>query len=194
MNAAGEVGNADAANAYTLADYLFPGRTSPKYFGAWSNNLTFKDFTLDWLFTYKLGHKMLMPAFSNVYINSTDIYKTYDQRWRESGDEETTWVPRSTYGKNSGITIAVYEHMDRQIESANVIRLKSVGLSYDFHRLLHTNWLSELKLKFSIENVWFTASNRDGLDPDRMSSNSLRNACYLGDQPTYYTFTLNAKF
>lgn len=194
VNAAGEVGNADAANAYTLADYLFPGRTSPKYFGAWSNNLTFKDFTLDWLFTYKLGHKMLMPAFSNVYINSTDIYKTYDQRWRESGDEEATWVPRSTYGKNSGITIAVYEHMDRQIESANVIRLKSVGLSYDFHRLLHTNWLSELKLKFSIENVWFTASNRDGLDPDRMSSNSLRNACYLGDQPTYYTFTLNAKF
>lgn len=193
VNAKGEVGGAEMVNSFSMDDLLFPGRTSPKYFGAWSNNLSYKGFTLDWMFTYKMGHKMLMPSFGNIYIFSTDIYKTYDLRWREPGDEEKTWVPRSTYGANSGITIAAYEHMDHQIQSANVIRLKSLGLSYDFKHLLHTDWLSDLRLKLSVENLWFKANNRDGLDPDRMGLGT-SGTTYLGDQPTYYTFTLNATF
>lgn len=94
---------------------------------------------------------------------------------------------------NSGITITAYEHMDHQIQSANLIRLKSLGLAYDFKHLLHSNWLSELRLKISAENLWFKANNRDGLDPDRMSIGDY-GSTYLGDQPTYYTFTLNATF
>lgn len=193
VNAKGEVGGAEMVNSFSMEDLLFPGRTSPKYFGAWSNTLSYKGFTLDWMFTYKMGHKMLMPSFGNVYVTNTTIYKTYDQRWRKPGDEETTWVPRSTYGMNSGITITAYEHMDHQIQSANLIRLKSLGLAYDFKHLLHSNWLSELRLKISAENLWFKANNRDGLDPDRMSIGDY-GSTYLGDQPTYYTFTLNATF
>lgn len=189
INAAGETVDYAAASSFTLEDYLFVGRTSPAYFGAWSNRFAYKGFELNVMLTYKFGAKILMPSFGNVNLDSK-IYKTYDQRWRQPGDEEKTWVPRSLYGNNYATSIAVYEHLDHQVEKADLIRLKSVGLSYDFKRLLKTSIVSGLKLKFAVENPCFWAANRDHLDPDRMSTNTY-GTCYLGDAPTYYTFTLN---
>ena len=81
-----------------------------------------------------------------------------------------TWVPRSMYGTNTAFSISVMENIDRQIEKADLIRLKSVGLSYDFKRLIKTNVISDLNLKFSVENPWFWAANRDELDPDRFGT------------------------
>lgn len=169
INAAGETLDYAAVNTFETKDFLFPGRTSPKYFGAWSNTVSCRGFEFDIMFTYKLGHKLRMPSIGNVYIQDR-VYKTYDQRWRKPGDEETTWVPRSMYGSNTGFSISVMENIDRQIEKADLIRLKSVGLSYDFKRLIKTNVISDLNLKFSVENPWFWAANRDGLDPDRLGT------------------------
>ena len=59
---------------------------------------------------------------------------------------------------------------------------------------LKTNVISDLNLKFSVENPWFWAANRDGLDPDRLGTGAYGGSAYLGDQPTYYSFTLNVKF
>ena len=83
---------------------------------------------------------------------------------------------------------------DKQLEKGNMIRLKSVGLAYDFKRLVKTDVLSALSLKFSVENPWFWASNRDGLDVDRLYESTNSTVFYSGKQPTYYTFTLNVKF
>ncbi len=193
INAAGESLTEGDINTFGTEDFLFPGRTSPKFFGAWSNTVSFYGFDFDLMFTYKMGHKMLMPSFANVYIQNRPN-AIYDERWREPGDEEHTWVPKSTYGTNSGVTIMARRNLDKQIESANLIRLKSVGLAYDFKRIVKTNVLSALNLKFTVENPWFWAANRDGLDPDRMGTNSVGDTSYLGDAPTYYSVTLNVSF
>lgn len=193
VNAAGETFDYSANGSFQQEDFLFPGRLSPRFFGAWSNTVSFKGFDLDLMFTYKMGHKMFMPSIGNVYLANRP-YKTYDERWRQPGDEEKTWVPRSTYDSNSSQEIIVGEHMDKQVEKANLIRLKSVGLGYDFKRLVKTPVLSAMNLKFAVENPWFWAANRDGLDSDRMVTNSLGSSAYRGNQPTYFTFTLNLKF
>lgn len=193
INAAGETVDESSINTFGTEDFLFPGRTSPRFFGAWSNTLAWKGFNFDLMFTYKMGHKMLMPSIANVYIQNR-VYKTYDERWRQPGDEEHTWVPKSTYGTQNSTTILARQHIDHQVEKGNLIRLKSVGLGYDFKRIVKTNVLSALNLKFTVENPWFWAANRDGLDPDRMSTDSLGEATYLGDAPTYYSFTLNVSF
>ena len=90
--------------------------------------------------------------------------------------------------------ILARQHLDRQVEKANLIRLKSVGLGYDFKRVVKTDVLSALNLKFTVENPWFWAANRDRLDPDRMSTDGMGEAAYLGDAPTYYSITLNVSF
>lgn len=146
------------------------------------------DFTL----TYKLGHKMLMPSVGNVYLND-NVNKIYDQRWRKPGDEENTWVPRSTYGQNGGPSLIVSQRLDHYVEAADIIRLKSIGLAYDFTHLIKSNVISNLNLRFAIENPCFWAKNSQDLDTDRMGVTTMGDATYMGDAPTYYTFTLNVK-
>ncbi|MBR5349838.1 MAG: TonB-dependent receptor, partial [Prevotella sp.] len=193
INAAGDILSDQAANSFGLEDYLFVGRKSPKFFGAWINSIAYKNLTLDIMFSYKMGHKMHMPAFSNVDL-TTRAYKDYDQRWRKPGDEANTKIPRSTYGANGGVGIVVGENLDWKIEDADIIRLKSVALTYDFTSMLKNSFLSMLKAKLSIENPFFWAANSDHLDSDRMGWNGAGSTAYLGDAPTYYTFTLNIGF
>lgn len=193
INAAGESLTEGDINTFGTGDFLFPGRKSPKFFGAWSNTVSFYGFDFDLMFTYKMGHKMLMPSFANVYLQYRPN-EIFDKRWREPGDEEHTWVPKSTYGTQNGMVILARRNLDKLVEKGNLIRLKSVGLSYDFKRIVKTNVLSALNLKFTVENPWYWAANRDGLDPDRMGTDTVGEASYLGDAPTYYSVTLNVSF
>lgn len=188
----GNVGDANTVNNFDIDDFVFSGRRSPKYFGAWTNSLSYKNFVFDFTLTYKLGHKMLMPSVGNVYLND-NVNKIYDQRWRKPGDEENTWVPRSTYGQNGGPSLIVSQRLDHYVEAADIIRLKSIGLAYDFTHLIKSNVISNLNLRFAIENPCFWAKNSQDLDTDRMGVTTTGDAAYMGDAPTYYTFTLNVK-
>lgn len=134
-----------------------------------------------------------MPSFANVYLQYRPN-EIFDKRWREPGDEEHTWVPKSTYGNQNGMIILARRNLDKLVEKGNLIRLKSVGLSYDFKRIVKTDVLSALNLKFAVENPWYWAANRDGLDPDRMGTDTVGEVSYLGDAPTYYSVTLNVSF
>ena len=177
-------------NSMSVDDFLYSRRT-PQIFGAWSNSVSYKGFELDAMITYKMKFKIRMPSVAANYGQ----YKTFDQRWRQSGDEATQWVPRPLYNIfNSGFSKAV-DHSSVQLESGNMIRLKSIGLAYDFKRVIQSSAISALTLKFSVENPWFWSANRDGLDVDRLVSNSSQSTTiYTGNQPTYYTLTLNVKF
>lgn len=192
VNAAGETVDYTAISSFTIDDCQFVGKLTPKFFGSWINTFIYKNFTLDLMLTYKLGHKMRMPSISTSYLTSR-IYKTVAERWRTAGDEETTKVPRSTYGTTNAIYMIAVDNIDWQVESANVVRVKSIGLTYDFTSLLRHTAINQLSAKLSVENPCFWAANRDGLDPDRMGTDTY-GSVYLGDSPTYYTLTVNLGF
>ncbi|WP_320018592.1 SusC/RagA family TonB-linked outer membrane protein [Labilibaculum manganireducens] len=173
-------------------DFLIMGRSTPKIFGALSNVFSYKGFELDCILTYKFGHKIIMSSIANAADSDRRIYKSFDQRWRQPGDENNTWIPAVNYSVTQQY-IDVLNHNERMIEDGDLIRLKAVGVSYDFIRILKSRTLSELSLKLSAENLWFWAANSEGLDPDRFDiSNSVSN--YLGTQPTYYTFSFKIGF
>lgn len=69
-----------------------------------------------------------MPSVAGSYGS----YKTFDQRWRKPGDEENTWVPKPLHGSFNYTFQNVVDGSDKQLEKGNMIRLKSVGLAYDF--------------------------------------------------------------
>ena len=187
----------DAVSSFTIDDMVFVGRRSPKIYGAWSNAFSFFGFDLDFMFTYRFGGKMLMPNVNNVYCGSGTIdrpYKDFANRWMQPGDEAKTNVPCAPYDMISGIYQQAVMYNTDQVEKSDVIRLKALGLGYDFSRLLPAkSVLSHLYLKFSAENLWYYAANRDGLDPDRMTTGS-RGPEYLGDQSKFFTISLNVKF
>ena len=186
-NAAGEVLGYQSMSTLTLDDILFLGRTAPKFYGAFSNSLNWKNLSFDFAFTYKMGHVVQMP---DVYAYSgKNVFKSFDNRWRQPGDEEKTWIPRAAYDNISGMYQAVIRNNDKIMEKGNLIRLKYIGLGYDLTSLVQTSWFSGLAVKFNVENPWFWASNSYGLDTDRLTG-----GVYYGDQPSYYTVSLNLKF
>ena len=186
-NAAGDVLSYRDISSFTLDDVLFLGRTAPKFYGAFTNTLSYKGLSLDFAFTYKLGHKVNMPDVYAYY--GRNVFKSYDNRWRQPGDEEKTWIPRSMYDSYGGMELAVLTHNDKIVEKGDLIRLKYVSLGYDFSRILHTPWINGLALKFNVENPWFWAANSYKLDTDRLIGGT-----YYGNQNTYYTISLNVKF
>lgn len=190
LDAEGNIYLYNETSGFLPEDLLIMGRSLPKFFGAWSNVISYKGFDLEMLVTYKVGHKIMMPSIANADTDQRP-YKTFDNRWREPGDEDNTWVPAANYAV-SGQYILPMNNNERMIEPGDLIRLKSIGLAYDLKRIIRTTALSALSIKLSVENPYYWAANSEGLDPDRLVTSY--STSYLGNQPTYGAFTLNVKF
>ena len=181
-----------ASVTFTPEDLVISGRKSPKYYGGWMNSFQFRGFTLDMMVTYKLGYKVRMPSIGMSY--NTRMYKTFDQRWRQPGDEETTWVPQAYYNVQSMAYAQTVDCNEYQTKSGDIFRLRSLGLTYDFKRLIKSNIIQGLQVKAGVENLCWWAAAGDGIDPDRLYSNNSYTTTYLGKQPTYYTLSVNLQF
>lgn len=194
QDAQGNLFNWQATGAFTIDDLVYLGRLSPKYYGAWSNTLRYKNFDFSMMLTYKLGHMMRMPNISDVNYGGERAYKDFADRWMKAGDEERTWIPVDPEDGHGGTYIDAVLRNDHMFDKGDLFRLKSVGLGYDFSHLLKKNfWVKSLYAKVTAENVWYHAANRDGIDPDNMISLG-NGASYNGDLPHYYTLTVNVKF
>ena len=194
QDAQGNLYNWQATGAFTIDDLVYMGRLAPKYYGAWSNTLRYKNFDFSMMLTYKLGHMMMMPNISDVNYGGERAYKDFANRWKKAGDEENTWIPVDPEDGHGGNYIFSVIRNDHMYDKGDIFRLKSIGLGYDFSHLLKKNfWVKSLYAKVTAENVWYHAANRDGIDPDNMISLG-NGASYNGDLPHYYTLTVNVKF
>ena len=138
-----------------LRDRVYLGDTQPDFWGGWTNNFTYKGFTLDVFFQYEYG-RMADDGQVNFMIENqarlnafTDLY---DNRWTTPG--QITWYPRMVQaGAESKGSSALSG--SRTLFKADYIRLKNVTLSYD----INSDVLKKLKLsaaRFYLQgtNLW----------------------------------------
>ena len=138
-----------------LRDRVYIGDSQPDFWGGWTNNFTYKGFTLDVFFQYEYG-RMADDGQVNFMIENiarlnafTDVY---DNRWTTPG--QITWYPRmGTTGAESKGSSALSG--SRTLFRADYIRLKNVTLSYD----INSDVLKKLKLsaaRFYLQgtNLW----------------------------------------
>ena len=138
-----------------LRDRVYMGDTQPDFWGGWTNNFTYKGFTLDVFFQYEYG-RMADDGQVNFMIENiarlnsfTDVY---DNRWTTPG--QITWYPRmgQTGAESKGSSAL---SGSRTLFKADYIRLKNVTLSYD----INSDVLKKLKLsaaRFYLQgtNLW----------------------------------------
>jgi TonB-linked SusC/RagA family outer membrane protein len=138
-----------------LRDRVYLGDTQPDFWGGWTNNFTYKGFTLDVFFQYEYG-RMADDGQVNFMIENiarlnsfTDVY---DNRWTTPG--QITWYPRmgQTGAESKGSSAL---SGSRTLFKADYIRLKNVTLSYD----INSDVLKKLKLsaaRFYLQgtNLW----------------------------------------
>ncbi|MDI3319213.1 SusC/RagA family TonB-linked outer membrane protein [Pinibacter soli] len=103
------------------------GNPNPDFFGAITSHLSYKNFSLDLLFTYSKGNDVY--NYTRRQLESMSGYENQTlaavNRWRT--EWQVTNVPRATWGDPAGNS----RFSDRWIEDGSYIRLRTASLSYD---------------------------------------------------------------
>lgn len=170
------------------AEYHYAGTAIPDLTGAISNSITYKNFNLNFLFTYQLGgesidynYQSIMSTGSYGAALSVDIL----DRWQQPGD--ITNIPRMDVTKTTDFNAT----SDRWLVDASYFNLKQINLGYDLPKdVLNNIGVSTAKFYLSAENI-FSLNARKGLNIQQEFSGTTSNV-YTPSR--IVTLGLNVKF
>lgn len=146
-----------------LNDVVYIGDSNPTLLGGFGTTVRYKEFDLNFQFTYRLGFDIInMTAMNTQGMNGRNNQsKAVLSRWRRQGQNEPGLLPRA-YMDNPANNLG----SDRYVENGSFARLNSVKLGY--------NLSQELCKKFNVQSAniavsarkLFTFTNYSGQDPE----------------------------
>lgn len=155
-------------NRTTLEDLVFHGSAIPTQFGAWRNQLNWKNWELSANLTYRLGYYFRRESVSYISLNRGAItHSDYTERWQKPGDELTTDIPSDPLTVNQ--TRSTFELVNSsRIRKGDHIRFQDIQLAYSFSKG------ADSKLPFESLRIYGYANNlgilwkaaKDVRDPD----------------------------
>ncbi|MCC8174337.1 MAG: hypothetical protein LIO65_08235 [Odoribacter sp.] len=106
------------------------GNATPKFYGGFYSNMTYKKFNLFLNFTYSYGNKIYNAVRKNSESMSiiSNQFSTVANRWKIDG--QVTDMPRASYGDPMGNA----RFSSRWIDDGSYLRLKEATLAYTFGR------------------------------------------------------------
>lgn len=164
----------------------YNGTTTPKYYGSWINNFSYKNLSLRVLTTYKLGYVFKNTnVLDYTSINDRHINSDFDKRWQNPGDENITNIPRIPTKANDVFKVGYdyYAKGNQFIDDASHIRLKEIILGYQIDKkALSRTGFAQLGFSFQVSNLGQINFNKWNIDPESL---------FLPTKPTY-TFNITA--
>ncbi|UKT64924.1 SusC/RagA family TonB-linked outer membrane protein [Pedobacter mucosus] len=169
------------------------GRAYPIHVGGLSNNISYKNFDLNFFLQWSYGNdiinanRLIFEGNSSASINLNQ-YAEYADRW-------TPTNPSNTLHRVGGQGPAYYS--SRIIEDGSYIRLKTVALGYNFGKqVLQSIKIKALRAYVSGQNL-YTITGYSGPDPEVSVKNSTLTPGF--DYSAYprartITFGINATF
>lgn len=178
------------------------GTALPDFYGGFTNNLTWKNWELDMMFTFSVGSKMINATKANLLTYTTNSAYNLDKdiltMWQVPGQK--TDIPKldhasiiNSYDYSLGITTT------RFLENNSYLRLKTLQLTYNVPKrfLQRTKFFNSFKIYAAMTNV-FTITGYSGLDPEVSAfGSSAINAGYdylTMPQTRSYQFGIRASF
>lgn len=161
-------------------DLVFHGSAIPTIFGAFTNTISYMNFSLSMAINYKLGYKFRRSSVDYyAFFQDWRAHSDFANRWKAPGDEKITNVPSMpqvlNYSRES-----FYSYSEVLVESGSHIRLQYINLAYKY---------AKTELYCNVDNpamLW--RANKHGIDPDFIPSESY--TVFLPER----TFTLGIKF
>jgi TonB-linked SusC/RagA family outer membrane protein len=193
----------------TSADRQIVGNALPKYTGGLTNELKYKNFSLNIFVYFQQGNKIMnMNDFFMVHggtQNNIGFLPLQLNRWQKVGD--ITDIPRmTTYSgdptvnggsaNNYGGNVANLS--TRYLKDGSFIRVKNISLGYTIPASITAKLhITKLRANISVSNL-FTFTKYDGLDPEVSSQGGNQNTAGYDwatvPQPRTFQFGLNASF
>jgi TonB-linked SusC/RagA family outer membrane protein len=153
------------------ARYGYFDTAIPDLYGAFTNSLTYKGFSLNFMFTYQVGGKVIDYNYRSI-MSSGDYgaSKGIDilNRWQQPGD--VTDIPRMDVTNTSNTEAT----STRWLTDASFINLRQLTLSYNFSQKVTGAWSKGLRIYVSGENL-FLKSARKGMNVQQNFSGTTSN-------------------
>ena len=164
-----------AASSLSASDRVILGNSLPKWFGGITSTLRYKQFTLDMLWRFSGGNKIVNLTKQESLLNQGFMNngKAILDRWKQAGD--ITNVPRLWYGRDN-FTNLNQQAVSRFVENGDFLRLDNLQLSYDVetkHLTKLTNsYVKSLRIFVQGQNL-LLITKYTGIDPDNTDSRGL---------------------
>ncbi|WP_051292768.1 SusC/RagA family TonB-linked outer membrane protein [Olivibacter sitiensis] len=159
---------ASMINSTALEDLIYHGPARPRYFGALRNNFQWKDVSLSFNVSYRLGYYIRKSTVQYYQVlRGEPTHGDYALRWQRPGDEEHTQIPSLPAVSNS-YRDDFLTRSSAMIDKGDHIRLQDINLAYALKgRLLQKLSLKQAQLYVYANNLalLWKASNFD-FDPD----------------------------
>ncbi|KEO74236.1 SusC/RagA family TonB-linked outer membrane protein [Anditalea andensis] len=186
-------------NVTTPDDVRFMGTSQPKWNGGFGNTVRYGNFSLNVNTVFSLGHVMRRDV-NQLYSGGRLGQRSFElgnahvefmDRWKESGDEATTLVPRHTDVFDGTRNTNYYVNGDVNIFSGSFIKIRDINLIYNLpSTMFNSIGIQQVTLRSQVGELLVWANNDLGIDPEYhffSGSRSLRPAPRI-------TFGLNVRF
>lgn len=149
-----------------IDDRVVLGKSSPDFTYGWSNDFSWKNFSINMFVTGSKGNQVLnitrsllnsgLPLYGGQVLNQTQDW--YENRWTAENPHNDPRYPGVLLSSPFSIT----DITSSMIEDGSYIRLKSMTLSYQFPQL---KVIKGLGLSFTATNL-LTITKYSGFDPE----------------------------
>lgn len=143
-------------------DRYVVGSKDPKFYGGFSSDLTFKNFSLNTVFTYNYGAKRISYLYEG-FMNGSGMSAAHtDMLDRWTPQHTNTDVPRAY---NGGGRYSLGD-VDWGVQDASFLRLSALTLAYTVPKeILNKAKIQNLRIYFTGSNL-FVATKYKGYDPE----------------------------
>ncbi len=155
------------------------GSSMPDFYGGLSNNLRYKNWDLNFAFSFSVGQKLYNGTQATLMTytlpDANNLARDILNYWKIPGhqtdvpklDNATTVYKDPDWGANSGLSgYDVSRLNNRFLEDASYLRLRNITLAYSFKN----NWVKKLymeRIRMYVQGTnLFTLTGYSGIDPE----------------------------
>jgi len=194
----GEIHTSDINNEeFTVDDIVYSGSLDPKVIGSLTPIVRYYGFSLSAMLSYYGGHVMRVDCDNwtsdgSMYgygsLASIDaVPSAYLNYWRYGADQ----YPANGYLGGSHV-VGTGNLGSQTVAPADFMKVRNIVLGYSFNeKVCKTLRLSDLRLRFQLNNVATWVKNSQGVDPE--ANNAIAGARSI-KTPRSYTFSLLFSF
>ena len=163
--------NTGVSTTLTNADKTILGQVNPKWFGAFTNSFTYKNFGMEVMFRFSGGNKIMNVTRQEVLLNQKFANSGTEllNRWMKPGDITTT--PKLYYA-NDAIINQNGEATSRFVEKGDFLRLQNLVFDYRFTPSTMArfhDYIKSIRVYVQAQNI-FVWTQYKGADPENYSN------------------------
>jgi TonB-linked SusC/RagA family outer membrane protein len=182
-----EIDGKQLTNSYNYAKFDWSGSSIPDIYGGFSLGGSYKSFSIDAVFSYALGHKILdynnYGALMGYSTYGHALHEDTKLAWKNPGD--ITNVPRMDFTSAYNTNIST-SYSTRWLRDGDFLNFRSLVISYSLPKnLINKADLKNVEISLSGENL-FLLKSIQGMNPQGYYSGLNYN-----DYTTARTFSVN---